>query len=413
MISGATVFVLAVLAATASGFVSKTMKCEYYNVTCVMEAKALSVPSSHCQEKERVCTNPTDICYVVWRNSTTESDHKSGHDVQLMGCMPSNNDHECFDDEVCQGQPSNNHYVCCCKDSLCNANFKFAPRPVPVEVPTTTTVPPPASQKKSVIQLLYGLPIVVITVVVGTVSYEAHQMPIKQLELLLFPQGIYVWKRKKSFEAVPNLEDGDDGTPMSGRNGDGELGQSLAARLPQDATVELKEIKAQGRFGEVWKGRLRDQTIAVKILTEKSSWITEKEIYNLPRMNCHDNILQFLYVDYRTHDHNFGRSQEFWLITEFHDRGSLCDFLKGNLISWEDLCKIALSIGQGLTFLHEEKQASGRFDTKPAIAHRDFKSKNVLIKNDMTACIADFGLALVFEPGKTCGDNHGQVRVFS
>ena len=46
---------------------------------------------------------------------------------------------------------------------------------------------------------------------------------------------------------------------------------------------------------------------------------------------------------------------------------------------------------------------------KPAIAHRDFKSKNVLIRSDMTACIADFGIALIFEPGKSCGDTHGQV----
>lgn len=46
---------------------------------------------------------------------------------------------------------------------------------------------------------------------------------------------------------------------------------------------------------------------------------------------------------------------------------------------------------------------------KPAIAHRDFKSKNVLLKSDMTACIADFGLAIIFYPGKSCGDTHGQV----
>ncbi|CAA9997906.1 unnamed protein product, partial [Nesidiocoris tenuis] len=48
---------------------------------------------------------------------------------------------------------------------------------------------------------------------------------------------------------------------------------------------------------------------------------------------------------------------------------------------------------------------------KPAIAHRDFKSKNILLKSDHTACIADFGLALIFQPGKPCGDTHGQGLV--
>lgn len=40
---------------------------------------------------------------------------------------------------------------------------------------------------------------------------------------------------------------------------------------------------------------------------------------------------------------------------------------------------------------------------------RDFKSKNVLLKSDLSACIADFGLALRFEAGKSPGDTHGQV----
>lgn len=59
--------------------------------------------------------------------------------------------------------------------------------------------------------------------------------------------------------------------------------------------------------------------------------------------------------------------------------------------------------------LHEELPASKADGYKPAVAHRDFKSKNVLLKADLTACIADFGLALVFQPGKPCGDTHGQV----
>ena len=34
---------------------------------------------------------------------------------------------------------------------------------------------------------------------------------------------------------------------------------------------------------------------------------------------------------------------------------------------------------------------------KPAIAHRDLKSKNILVKKDMTCCISDFGLAIKFD----------------
>lgn len=59
--------------------------------------------------------------------------------------------------------------------------------------------------------------------------------------------------------------------------------------------------------------------------------------------------------------------------------------------------------------LHEEILPNKADSYKPAVAHRDFKSNNVLLKSDLTAAIADFGLALLFEPGKPCGDTHGQV----
>lgn len=67
-------------------------------------------------------------------------------------------------------------------------------------------------------------------------------------------------------------------------------------------------------------------------------------------------------------------------------------------------------MARGLMHLHDEVPATQGGARKPAVAHRDFKSKNVLLKRDMSACIADFGLALIFQPGKPCGDTHGQVE---
>lgn len=43
------------------------------------------------------------------------------------------------------------------------------------------------------------------------------------------------------------------------------------------------------------------------------------------------------------------------------------------------------------------------------MSFRDIKSKNLLLKSNLTSCIADFGLALQFEAGKSAGDTHGQV----
>ena len=168
--------------------------------------------------------------------------------------------------------------------------------------------------------------------------------------------------------------------------------------------ILLKEVKARGRF-VVWKGLKTeadfDTAVAVKVfpIVERSSWVTEQEVYKLLRME-HSNVLKFLSVQT-----NPNLPIEFWLITEFHEKGSLFDFLTNHLVSWEDFCKIAYGMACGLNYLHEELDMG----KKPSIAHRDFKSKNVLIKSDLTPCLADFGLALVFEPGKPIGDTYPQV----
>lgn len=81
------------------------------------------------------------------------------------------------------------------------------------------------------------------------------------------------------------------------------------------------------------------------------------------------------------------------LITDYHEHGSLYDHLQSHVLDPPSLLLMASSIASGLSHLHTEI-----FGTrgKPAIAHRDIKSKNILVKRNGECCIADFGLAVKY-----------------
>lgn len=50
-------------------------------------------------------------------------------------------------------------------------------------------------------------------------------------------------------------------------------------------------------------------------------------------------------------------------------QGSLTDYLKANVVSWNELCHIAQTAARGLAYLHED--IPGHKDGhKPSIAHR-------------------------------------------
>ncbi|KAK4337012.1 hypothetical protein RND71_043967 [Anisodus tanguticus] len=89
---------------------------------------------------------------------------------------------------------------------------------------------------------------------------------------------------------------------------------------------------------------------------------------------------------------NSGIGTQLWLITDYHEKGSLFDYLTHNILNLEDLIKMAYSIVNGLAHLHMD--IVGNTYIKPAIAHRDLKSKNILVKSDGSCAIADLGLAV-------------------
>lgn len=81
-------------------------------------------------------------------------------------------------------------------------------------------------------------------------------------------------------------------------------------------------------------------------------------------------------------------STQLWLITHYHENGSLYDYLQRMALDVETCLGLASSIICGLVHLHVEIFGT---QGKPAIAHRDLKSRNILVKSNRQCCIADLG----------------------
>jgi len=172
-------------------------------------------------------------------------------------------------------------------------------------------------------------------------------------------------------------------------------------------SMKLVKQVGRGRFATVWKASMNNATIAVKSFSVFSieSWNHEKDIYTTPLFQ-HDCLLQFLGADQKT----VGYETEYWIITAYHEHGCLLDFLRVQTINLENLCVMAESIAMGLAHLHSTFTRNGVY--KPAIVHRDFKSKNVLVKEDLSCVISDFGMAIKFMTGESPAGAQGQVSHF-
>lgn len=101
----------------------------------------------------------------------------------------------------------------------------------------------------------------------------------------------------------------------------------------------------------------------------------------------HENLLGFIAADNK----DTGLLTQLWLITDYHDNGSLFDYLTINTVDLAGLLRLSFSIANGLAHLHMEIVGT---QGKPAIAHRDMKSKNILVKQSGQCAIADLGLAV-------------------
>ncbi|CAP23923.2 Protein CBR-SMA-6 [Caenorhabditis briggsae] len=178
---------------------------------------------------------------------------------------------------------------------------------------------------------------------------------------------------------------------------DSGSGSGQAALLQRTVRQDLTIIQTigQGRYGEVRKALYRGSYVAVKTFytTDEDSWKNERDVYQTNMIN-HENILQFVAADIWSEEDSMTKML---LITDYHELGSLSDYLcREETLTTEEALRLIHSCLCGIEHLHASVQGTGSF-RKPEIAHRDIKSKNIIVKRPNVCCIADLGLALRYQ----------------
>ncbi|EEF38273.1 kinase, putative [Ricinus communis] len=153
------------------------------------------------------------------------------------------------------------------------------------------------------------------------------------------------------------------------------------ARATNDFAVDRR--LGQGGSGLIYKGTLNDldRMVAVKRVfadSQHSQSLFVNEAKIISRL-IHRNLVQFI-----GWCHERG---EFLLVYEYMPNGSLDAHLFGNRkpLPWKLRYKIALELASALQYLHE--------GVEKCVLHRDIKPENILLDNDFTTKLGDFGIA--------------------
>ncbi|XP_023530026.1 calmodulin-binding receptor-like cytoplasmic kinase 3 [Cucurbita pepo subsp. pepo] len=171
-------------------------------------------------------------------------------------------------------------------------------------------------------------------------------------------------------------------SPRFKRLGSVHLNMSQVARATQDFSPALRI--GEGGFGTVYKAQLENgHVVAIKR--------SKKELFENSRTDFSSEVELLSKIDHRSLVKLLGHvdhGNERIIITEYVGNGTLrehLDGVHGKVLDFNQRLEIAIDIAHGLTYLHmyAEKQ----------IIHRDVKSTNILLTENMRAKVADFGFA--------------------
>ena len=145
--------------------------------------------------------------------------------------------------------------------------------------------------------------------------------------------------------------------------------------------IVMKGAIGTGSYGEVYRAAVRGKVVAVKKLHVRNLRAEQidsfcQEASLMCQLN-HPNIVGFIGA--------VTEPSNLCILTQYCNRGSLADILLENTVDMNFHMKLqcALDAANGMLYLH---------NSNPVILHRDLKSDNLLVTNDWTVKVADFGL---------------------
>ncbi|CAL4078203.1 unnamed protein product, partial [Meganyctiphanes norvegica] len=269
----------------------------------------------------------------------------------------------------------------CCNEHLCN-NGSFPILPQRAQAPLDPTV-------IMIICIIVGIIVILLICLAGIMAMrQRHKRRLRNYSShssVGIPPPLYKDDLRATAAGDSTLREIFNESITSGSGS----GLPLLIQRTLAKQICLAEVIGKGRYGQVWRGVWQGEDVAIKIFysRDEASWARETEIYSTVLLR-HENILGFYGSDMTSR----GSCTQLWLVTHYHHRGSLHDFLNANTLDHTSLITMVLTVINGILHLHTEIFGT---QGKPAIAHRDIKSKNILVKINGACVIADFGLAVM------------------